>query len=66
MEEKILLHEYGHTLQGYFFGPVYILLVGIPSELLILRYHLDKNFTAKDYHNSYPENWADKLGRVKK
>lgn len=66
MKSDIILHEYGHTIQGYIFGPLYIILIGIPSELLVIRYHLSKNFTREDYHNSYPENWADKLGGVKK
>jgi len=61
-----LKHEYGHTIQGYILGPFYIPLIGIPSILLVIRYHLDKNFTREDYHNSYPENWADSLGGAKK
>ena len=29
----LLVHEYGHTIQSLFFGPLYLLLVGLPSIL---------------------------------
>ena len=51
-------------IQNYIFGPLYFLAIGIPSQILVLRYSLNKDF-AKEYYKHYPENWADKLGGAK-
>ena len=55
-------HEQGHQIQSKYFGPLYLVIVGIPSFFRILY----KNIFKKDaiwYHSGYPENWADTLGR---
>jgi hypothetical protein len=58
-------HEYGHTIQSLIFGPLYLILVGIPSISRVvyssIYYRLNKIKWA-NYYNGYPENWADKLG----
>lgn len=62
-------HEYGHVLQGYIFGPLYLLVIGLPSIIQnILSSISKKNVTQywKYYYSRYPENWADKLGGVSK
>lgn len=68
---NIIKHEYGHSLQSRMLGPLYLLAVGVPS---ILRNLYDRLFhrrwtaLARDgwYYGSYPENWADKLGGMKR
>lgn len=62
---ELIKHEYGHTLQNYLFGPFYLIIIGFPSIFQAVRFNLDKNFNDKEYENSFPEKWADKLGRVK-
>ena len=32
-DKELLAHEYGHTIQSLFFGPLYLLTVGVPSIL---------------------------------
>jgi hypothetical protein len=58
-------HEYGHTIQSLFFGPLYLIFVGIPSILRVvyssIYYRLHKR-KWQNYYKGYPENWADKLG----
>lgn len=56
-------HEYGHTRQSLYFGPLYLLLVGIPSIIWagVIHKFVKKNVS---YYSVYPENWADKLGEV--
>ena len=56
-------HEYGHTLQNFIFGPLYLLAVGIPSIIRNIISRFNKNI-AMNYYKAYPENWADKLGKV--
>ena len=31
MEHCVLVHEYGHTIQSLILGPLYLLVIGIPS-----------------------------------
>jgi hypothetical protein len=69
--ELTVLHELGHTIQSRYLGPLYLLLVGIPSiygNLINQTKHA--NWTAGEkiiwYYTRYPENWADKLGGVKR
>ncbi|MDD4218901.1 MAG: hypothetical protein PHR10_01750 [Sphaerochaetaceae bacterium] len=59
-------HEYGHSVQSRMLGPLYLILVGIPSLLraLYANYYVktyQKNWP--NYFNGYPENWADRLGK---
>lgn len=65
LSQRLWKHEYGHALQSYYLGPLYLILVGIPSATLNL---LARRFMWFDinYYNLYPEQWADKLGGVKR
>ena len=64
-------HEYGHHKQSLILGPLYILIIGIPS---ILGNIWDRLFHSKWkpedsyywYYNLPWEKWADKLGNVKR
>jgi Na+/H+-dicarboxylate symporter len=63
--EKTKNHEYGHSLQSRLLGPVYLLVVGLPSFLFNALTRL--NFLkVETYYTRFPENWADKLGKVKR
>jgi len=57
-------HEYGHCIQSKYLGPLYLIIIGLPSITLnIISRILGGNF-ANNYYNRFPENWADKLGGV--
>jgi len=63
------MHEYGHSLQSIMLGPLYLIVVGIPSvsRVWYSRYFYKKHSVQwKHYFNAFPENWADKLGKVTK
>jgi len=65
--EDCLQHELGHSRQSMLLGPLYLILVGIPSIIRVgyskyYRWHYNREW--KDYFRGYPENWADKLGGV--
>lgn len=70
-DQRVVRHETGHCVQSLFFGPLYLLLVGLPSLALFII-HFVKSKTGKHtneeldkwYYSKYPENWADKLGCV--
>ena len=55
-------HEYGHSRQSLYLGPLYLIAVGLPSLLWAGLY---KKFKREiSYYEVYPENWADELGEV--
>jgi len=57
--KKELNHEYGHTIQSYILGPIYLIIIGVPSYFLFTFFK-----KSEKYHKYFPENWADKLGKV--
>lgn len=62
-----LLHELGHSRQSVLLGPLYLVIIGIPSlcRVIYSRWYYRKNHKKwENYFNGFPENWADKLGGV--
>lgn len=46
-----LVHEYGHTIQSLFFGPLYLLLVGVPSIMWsFLPVYVRESVIRSTYH----------------
>jgi hypothetical protein len=68
--EVTVRHELGHSIQSRYLGPLYLLLVGVPSVYGNLASRKQVGWTAEEkmfwYYSRYPENWADKLGGVKR
>ena len=63
---KTIQHEYGHSRQSLMLGWLYLFIVGIPSIIwagCFSRYRSKYNVS---YYSRFPENWADKLGGVKR
>ena len=60
--EKSVRHEYGHCIQSRMLGPLYLIVVGIPS-LIHAGFCRCANH---DYFDFFTEKWADKLGGVKR
>lgn len=54
-------HEYGHTRQSLYLGPLYLFVVGIPSLLWAWYWTPARGVS---YYSFYTEKWADKLGGV--
>lgn len=68
---RTLKHEHGHQVQSKYLGPLYLIVVGIPSlcgNIIDMVFH--KKWTSekrrKWYYSRFPENWADRLGEVKR
>ena len=56
-------HECGHCLQSMILGPLYLLVIGLPS----LMWNILKRmgcFKETNYYSFYTEKWADSLGNV--
>ena len=59
-------HEYGHAIQSIIFGPLYLIVIGLPSvsRNLYGRWYLARKKTSwLHYYDGYPEKWADALGK---
>ena len=55
-------HEWGHTRQSLLLGPLYLIIIGIPS---ILWAALHKKLAPdRNYYDFPTESWANKLGGV--
>ena len=55
----VMRHEYGHTRQSLMLGPLYLIIIGIPSILWAVTHKtLAPN---KSYYWFYTEHWANKL-----
>ena len=69
-KEDGMRHEYGHTIQSRILGPLYLLVIGLPSGLynLIDRYVVEKivgwERSMRVYYAMPWERWADRLGGV--
>jgi hypothetical protein len=60
---RAVKHEYGHTRQSLFLGWLYLIVVGFPSIIRAAIWN-NSNLDSERYYRGFPENWADRLGRV--
>ena len=60
-DSNTIKHKKGHTIQSLILGPLYLIVVGLPS---IIWVRLTHKHTNKSYYWFYTEAWADKLGGV--
>lgn len=62
--QRLLVHEYGHTVQSLILGPFYLPVIGIPSALWAglpaLRRRRETEHLS--YFSFFPEKWANRLG----
>lgn len=60
--QRIVDHELGHDKQSTMLGPLYLIIIGIPSALWFCWWTIFKT----DYYWFYTEAWADKLSGIKR
>lgn len=66
LTERLLVHEYGHTIQSLILGPLYLIVIGLPSLLwaglpIFAKKRRDRGIS---YYSLYTEKWADSLGEA--
>ncbi len=61
---RLLVHEYGHTIQSLILGPLYLIVMGLPSIVWASVPGLRKMRKKKQmsYFAFYTERWANHLG----
>ena len=62
---KDIRHEYGHCRQSRMLGPLYLIVIGLPSLLHCIFFQHDYS-RPNAYYEFYTEKWADKLGGVQR
>ena len=63
LSKRLLVHEYGHTIQSLIFGPLYLIVMGIPSTLWgFLPYFQAKRNKGVSYFDFFTEKLANYLG----
>lgn len=66
--KKLLVHEYGHTVQSLILGPLYLPIIGIPSfaraavRTALTPLLRKKGKELKSYYSFYTEKTANVLG----
>ncbi|MBQ9044817.1 MAG: hypothetical protein IJ112_02575 [Oscillospiraceae bacterium] len=62
--QRIVMHEYGHTIQSLMTGPLYLAVVGLPSLIWNQSPAMERLRRKKkrSYYSVYPEKQADRLG----
>ena len=58
---NVILHEIGHTKQSRILGPLYLIIIGIPSISWAGLRRLIPALKKINYYSFYTENWANKL-----
>jgi len=59
---SLLNHERAHSTQNLIFGPLYLLVIGLPSILWANCFGEWRRKNKVDYFDFWTEKWADKLG----
>lgn len=69
--EKTIKHEYGHQIQSFVLGPLFLIVIGLPSLFwcwfvrdLINKIRKKIGKQSLSYYWFYTEKWANKLGGV--
>jgi hypothetical protein len=63
VSEEVILHEWGHFRQCLLLGPLYYLVIGIPSVAHAIWFR-QTGRPFYQYYHFYTEAWADALGGV--
>lgn len=64
LSKRLLVHEYGHTIQSLILGPLYLIIMGIPSTIWGFWPSLSKKRRDQQisYFSFFTESWANRLG----
>lgn len=62
---KTIQHEVGHYKQSLILGPLYLIVIGIPSIVWATLHSYIPYFRKYNYYSFYTEKWANKLAGLK-
>ena len=59
---RLVRHEYGHSIQSLILGPLWPLVIGLPSLVWCGCFGKWRDRHRVSYYSFYTEAWADRLG----
>ena len=64
LSQRLLVHEYGHTIQSIILGPLYLIVIGIPSTVwgFLPSLNNKRKTEGLSYFSFFTEKWANILG----
>lgn len=65
---RIERHEWGHSIQSRMLGPLYLIVVGVPSVARNLYSRAYRRRTGRRwprYYAGFPERWAERLAEAR-
>ena len=62
----LLAHEYGHCVQSLLLGPLYPLVIGIPSLIWAVAFAAYRKKNSISYDAFFPEKWATRIGEKRR
>ena len=62
LKNRLLVHEYGHTIQSLILGPLYLIVIGIPSTMWAFLFEKKRKDEQIPYGAFFTEKWANRLG----
>jgi len=65
-KSNFINHEYGHTLQSALLGPLFLIIIGLPSIIWAGLFSDWRQRHGKSYYWLFTESWADRLGGVRR
>lgn len=60
-DEELVAHEYGHSLQSIFLGPLFLFVIGLPSVCWAAFCDKYREKHDKTYYDFYTEKWSNEL-----
>ena len=61
LDDTLIAHEYGHSIQSLILGPFYLFVIGIPSLCWAAFGDKYREKHNKTYYEFYTESWANKI-----
>lgn len=62
-DRGLVVHEYGHSIQSLFLGPLYLIVIGIPSLIWAnMPHYVKKRASGVPYSAFWTERGANRLG----
>lgn len=64
LQERLMIHEYGHSVQSLILGPFYLFVIGITSSIWAFskKYNELRKKNNISYFHFFAEKWANHLG----
>lgn len=63
-DEETVKHEFGHCIQSLILGPLFLLVIGLPSIIWAGCFDKYREKHNISYYSFYTEKWANKLGGI--